>query len=251
MENNIIRINNLDCPIYRIYQCDRFLDLIETRTDALISPSKWEDPWENFLFKNNVVGNNGEVISIEPLYKSFYGQCWTMNCDSDAIWRIYSKNRSGIRVSTTVGKLLKNYWQVGNNPELKYLIGAVEYKDRQEMQEFARKVSGTGLDNYLMGGSLFKFAETFLMKREGFSHEREVRMIFCEDSNENIGVCGIAKFAFNLDMLDEVALDPRLKLDEFERRREKIIKKSGYTKEIVQSDLYQPMGEIKIKLSAP
>ncbi len=219
-----------------------------TKTDALVSPKKWEDPWENFLFKNTVITNDGDIVSLEALYSSFYGQCWTMNCDSDAIWRIYSHDKSGIRVSTTVEKLLNNYWQIGNNPESKYLIGSVEYKGRQEMEGLVEKVSNTGLDNYWMGGNLFEFTKTFLIKRKEFSHEREVRIIFCEDSNENIGVDGIAKFAFNLDILDEVALDPRLKPDEFERKR-KIIEKIGCTTKIVQSDLYQPIETVKIKLS--
>ena len=50
-ENNIIRLSNLDQPLYRVYALDRFEQLLATKDDALLNPTKREDPFENFFLE--------------------------------------------------------------------------------------------------------------------------------------------------------------------------------------------------------
>lgn len=50
-ESNIIRLGNLDQPLYRVYALDRFEQLLATKDDALLNPTKWEDPFENFFLE--------------------------------------------------------------------------------------------------------------------------------------------------------------------------------------------------------
>ena len=38
--------------------------------------------------------------------ENLYGQCWTKTRESDAMWRIYSPNKNGVRIMTTPRKLL-------------------------------------------------------------------------------------------------------------------------------------------------
>ena len=42
---------DLDQKVYRIYGLDRFKALLSSRQDALINPSMWDDPFENFLLE--------------------------------------------------------------------------------------------------------------------------------------------------------------------------------------------------------
>ena len=84
IESNGINIKNWDCPIYRIYPLRRFKDLVETKTNGLVRPKLWEDPFENFFLKCTAICND-EPTSLENLRHNWYGQCWTKNSDSDAM----------------------------------------------------------------------------------------------------------------------------------------------------------------------
>lgn len=90
---NIININDLDTPVYRIFSLERFLELFTEKQLVQVQPSMWDDPYEHFLLKTEVVSDDGEVGSLENLYNSWYGQCWTENEDTDAMWRIYSPEK--------------------------------------------------------------------------------------------------------------------------------------------------------------
>ncbi|EPK9348293.1 TPA: DUF2971 domain-containing protein, partial [Klebsiella pneumoniae] len=102
---NAININNIDTPVYRIFSYERFIELITTNQLVLVQPSMWDDPYENFFLKTEVVSDDGEFGSLESLCNSWYGQCWTENEDTDAMWRIYSPEKRGVRVKTTIRKL--------------------------------------------------------------------------------------------------------------------------------------------------
>ena len=106
MEDNGINIVDWEATIYRVFSMQWFTHLITTRTNGLVNPSMWEDPFENFFLKNKAIASDGSVISLESLTESWYGQCWTRNRDSDAMWRIYSPSKDWVRVSTTINKIL-------------------------------------------------------------------------------------------------------------------------------------------------
>lgn len=235
MENNGLGIDNWDCPIYRIYTFERFKELVTTKTNGLVNPAKWDDPFENFFLKQNAITSDGELVSLAPLYDSWYGQCWTKHRDSDAMWRIYSPNKDGIRVATTIRKLFSSFYDVNDKfASLKFLIGTVEYVERSEIEKFLEHTSFIDLAH---GGQPHKLARTLCIKRPEFSHESEVRLLFCD--NDNHGKNKVAIFPFNPDaILDEVAIDPRLRPDQFEKMKNEIMS-LGCTIPIIQSDLYQ------------
>lgn len=136
MEYNIIGIEDLDTPIYRIFSLDRFSEMITSGENGLVHPSKWDDPFENFFLKCDAETPEGETVSLSSLSASWYGQCWTLNSDSDAMWRIYSKDKKeGVKVKTTVRKLFTDFYNLtDNHARLKYLVGAVEYKPKIEIE---------------------------------------------------------------------------------------------------------------------
>ena len=92
------------------------------------------------------------------------------------MWRIYSHNKCGVRVATTIKKLFSNFYDNTDKfASLKYLIGSVEYIDRVKIEEFLANTTFTAL---MLGGQPHKFAKTLCIKRPEFSHEKEVRLIF-------------------------------------------------------------------------
>lgn len=62
MKNNGLGIDNWDCPIYRVYSMKWFKDLITTKTNGLVNPAKWEDPFENFFLKSQAITSDGKFV---------------------------------------------------------------------------------------------------------------------------------------------------------------------------------------------
>lgn len=245
---NLIRIENQDLPIFRIFKINRVEQLFSEKRLILVKPKQWEDPFENFLLKCKVVTPDGEIGSLEEIANSWYGLCWTLNSDSDAMWRIYSPNKDGIRIKTTINKLANALWETTNGANIiKYFIGKVEYRTRQDIENFLTK---TSFQDMTLGGDNKKLAETLLIKRTAFEHENEVRMLANDlgPSNPDPRVeDDLYKIPIDPnDFIEEMCIDPRLN-DKEVLSVENRICQFGYKGKIIQSDLYR-LGEITIKL---
>src|SRR5271155_4059703 len=106
MEKNGLDIDNWDAAIYRVLPLKRFKELIVKKRLVLVRPLLWDDPFENFFLNCPVrIPPTGELGSMKQISEKWYGICWTKNSDSDAMWRIYSHMKDGVRVSTTIRKL--------------------------------------------------------------------------------------------------------------------------------------------------
>jgi hypothetical protein len=93
-KRNLIRLDDsgLGRPIYRIYALDRFRALLASKQDVVVNPTKWDDPFEDFFLERTEVADHasGGTIPLRNLAGDWYGQCWSLNKDTDAMWRIYS-----------------------------------------------------------------------------------------------------------------------------------------------------------------
>ncbi|GAA5494087.1 hypothetical protein Rhal01_00243 [Rubritalea halochordaticola] len=247
-KNNIIRIEDLDTPIYRIFPLHRVEQIFENRELVLVNPSMWEDPFENFLLRCNCRTEENENISLEGLADSWFGQCWTTNADTDAMWRIYSHDKQSIRIRTTVGKLAHALWNESDpNAHHKYFIGKVQYQRREEIESY---LTNTSLYEILFGGGSNLFADMLLTKRSEFEHESEIRILY-QELNSPIAKRFNGLYRVNIDphdLIDEICIDPRmsdsLDVDCFTKK----IERTGYKGSIVQSDLYSiSIDTIKMK----
>jgi hypothetical protein len=242
MESNGLNITNWDTPIYRVLPLHRFKDMIINKTTGLVRPSKWDDPFENFVLKCNVQTPDG-LASLKPFHDRWYGQCWTMHRDSDAMWRIYSKEKDGVRVSTTIRKLFQAICDTSDQfVKLKFFIGQVQYHERSEIEEFLRNISFSDL---AFGGQNNKFASTLCIKRPEFEHEKELRVLIHDADQSTTGDVLIIRFEYDA-ALDDAVFDPRLSDAEFQKLK-KEVEGLGCSLPISQSDLYR-MNEVIIPL---
>jgi hypothetical protein len=207
MRNNGLAIDDWDAPIYRTYSLEYALALFKTRTNGLVHPSRWDDPFENFFLKNGAVDNDGDCVELGDVHKYFYGQRWTIEGESDALWRIYSPTKGGICVSTTIKRLFESFYSPKDPyASQKYFVGRVKYVTREELDKF---VDGISFLEMSMGGQAKSIAETFLIKRKAFEHEKEIRLLFY-DYEKQIRT-GLAVFPLEPNsVFKEVLLDPRL-----------------------------------------
>jgi hypothetical protein len=234
--DNLLNITDPDAPIYRIYPKDRFMQLLSTGKNGLVKPAKWDDPFENFFLRSDVSGPGGEKISIAELADNWYWQCWTLNQDTGAMWRIYSHDKDGIKVITTVRKLFDSFYNGSDTfADLKYLIGAVRYWEETVISDFMQTAS---FRDIAFGGQATGFAELLCVKREAFEHEREVRLLF-QDLDPKRSMGNFVPFDLDVNaVFDEVVVDPRLNETDAAALQAEI-KAAGCTRNISQSPLYR------------
>lgn len=224
-----------EIPIYRFIPVEYFQDMLLSNTLKISQTKDWDDTYENFLSKVEYYAG-GNLVSYHGFKNDFYGQCWTVKKESDALWRIYSHDKKGVRIKTTVQKLMKAV-VYGNElfprTSRANIIGKVNYMTQKEIEKWVHSLKTVSLGD--MRNSLF-------MKRMEFEHEDEVRLIIHKLTSEEDDAKGIehqfVDIKFNpLETIDEVTFDPRLSEEVFKRNRH-ILKKLGFTKRINQSKLY-------------
>ncbi|NMF87078.1 hypothetical protein [Aromatoleum petrolei] len=243
----IIRISNLDVPIYRIFPVWHLEEAVRLRRAVLVPPRRWDDPFEVVGNAISVDCQDGPEIINQSLPQA-YAQCWSLTEESDTLLRAYSRvvkdalfgrNTSprdeGVRVRSTPRKLLgalKRGTPVGLTGE--WFLGAVKYVGRTELlQELANAIGAHGKRVFYYPAN---HAKLLLLKRSAFSHEAEVRAIFVQhDTDQDHDLLSIP-----LDpneVFDEITFDPRLQTSE-RKEREAVLRSLGYSGSFGESELY-------------
>jgi hypothetical protein len=230
---NIINLaeKEIDSYVYRVMPIKRFYGLFRDKKNVLVRPSKWEDPFENFILNAPARLSDGTVVTF-GFNNDFYGQCWTKLTSSDALWRIYSPDKGSVRVRTTVRKLLAGLQvPLGQRADEQAFIGKVLYLGDKKLVEFGNTVFRDGLNSRAL-------AETLLVKRIAFKHEREVRLLYFEEDRSQQDI-----YSYAVDphvLIDQVMIDPRLSRSEAEANKEEIRKRTNFGGHILHSLLYAP-----------
>lgn len=231
-------------PIYRVTTVDRLTDLIEKRANILVHPSKWDDPFENYFLKSKF-RYNGMSVGVDQLRSEIFGQCWTLNQqETDALWRIYSPDKNGVRIKSTIDKVFRplvkqhiKYWYAST------YFGKVTYVQQQQLSTIMKNYVLDAHDLASTDGQVI--IDSLLIKREAFKHENEVRVIYRGKPNLDDGM---HSYEINpQDFIKELLFDPRMDEKEYQGF-ENQFKKLLPVCPISQSDLYRgPDYTIEIK----
>jgi len=234
--NNYIHIsqNEIETTIFRYTPIEYVLPVIVKGQNALSSPRKWDDPFENML-----------KLRKHPLRDRAYGQCWTLNEETDAAWRMYVPMRNGVRLKTTIKKLYQSLihsLHASNDPQWKEngtidplaetacFIGRVQYKKEEEVKSWFTEPRLTNIGSQLQ-------AESLLIKREAFVPENEIRLIYLDPCNN--GTNDYYTYNFELsNIIEQITFDPRM-VDGLYDTYSRILHKFGYAGDISRSTLYQ------------
>ena len=177
----------------------------------------------------------GDQIGTFGFKDDLYGQCWTLAKASDAMWRIYSMGTDGIRIRSTVGKLIDSLSSCNEAPRTSCFIGKVRYLTDCELNDFAATHFSEGL-----GADGRKIASSLLIKRKAFRHEREVRLIHLSSSRTKPSQ-HFHFYHFDPDALvEQVMLHPQLSRAEANRLKTVIRSKMNWSGELKQSMMYRP-----------
>lgn len=219
--------------IYRFLPFTRLRDIYAANQTSFRQTIKWDDPFENFLFKCSLRDSSGNLVSLEEIAKKWYGQCWTLEKETDALWRIYSGDKNSVRISTTVGKLFRSFYnrRDGSAPITHYM-SSVKYLERTAIEDFLRQTSFSSL---IGGAQNIQFAALLSVKRIEFGHEREVRLLKCVDNPQGQWL----QSGFNANaVIETITFDPRLENSRVMRRTAQL-KKIGCGATFEESKLYK------------
>lgn len=179
--------------LYKYISFEQFVSLIETEQLYLTKITSWEDCYEGYFFKqfkeNSILDllnkmktknqknsacpidilNKIRPIIIDAYANSFYGQSWIYDYtkSEDAMWRIYSPNKTGVRIKISLTNIYNQINLLMNSDD------RLSELDDDFINYDKDKPSNTH--------------EAVFMKRSEFSHEHEYRFVlqlFCgKDKN--------------------------------------------------------------------
>lgn len=219
--------DDMDKPVFRFISLENLTELLVNKVLTLVKTKLWDDPYENYILKCNVFYKNQEV-NLQDLQEQIFGQCWTFIDESDAFWRIYSADKKGIRIKTTLRKLRDTTYKMGQS----YLCKVTYDTTETIKKHFGSLKNGDTLLNTK------NLLETFLWKRNAFEHEKEVRILYMIDT----GSIDTTKLTQDFPLepnsfIDEILFDPRLDT-RTENVFRHIISSLGYVGQVNKSTLY-------------
>ena len=233
-----INESELDRPVYRFISFESLMELFLFNKLTLPRISSWDDPYENWFFKTKVYLNDRDFSeSLKEVATRIYGQCWSLQPESDAMWRIYSSDSKGVRIATTLRKLY-SLINCSESTKDSACLGLVKYVSTQEISKILDQFNGlhTLTPDYML--------DSIITKRTEFIHEDEVRVVYVAGA----GYTNEFKYyPINPnEFLDSITFDPRIKVRQ-EILYNRFLESVGFSKLIQESNLYKfTPSEIKI-----
>lgn len=238
-------------PIYKYYPLEYLIKTLRNKQFLINKVNDWQDVYENFLFKQPLILEDGTYADWLSYTDCIYGQCWTYLKSSDAMWRIYSKlpnnqeelGRIAVRIQTTPKKLMDVFY-TSDMSSVNLHLGNVNYKNDEELNAWLQNHKGIRMAE--LTDIMF---ESLCIKRMPFKHEEEFRVIIMEEHSPEHSFH--PKFlAFDIDpeiLFDEIVIEPRLKNEYAEKIKEQILKLAPRIA-VRQSDLYHLHHQEQINL---
>ena len=132
---------------------------------------KIEDPFEGSCQPSELLKSIPKPVAINFVEKmNFCGPPLTVNCwhlndyESAAMWKLYADENKGIAIQSTFSRMVKAFEEFPNSVH----IGKIRYIDYQN-EKFKGEIN---------------IFEPILTKRKSFEHERELRAVIWETSEQ-------------------------------------------------------------------
>lgn len=245
-KHSLIDLEDDELAVYRLIEVHHLFELFESRLLTLVAPKLWDDPYENFL------GHCYGIVPSEPnrrydysgYAKLIFGNCWTLNQDNDATWRIYSPDKRRVKIKTTVKKLYSLVKRIDDQWFCSYL-GKVSYLSESEIKSNISKAIKT--ESLFLNDMIKDF---YLKKRDTFSEEREIRLLVrlvepgarIANANyqdpSNLDICRLP-IGDPADFIDEVVFDPRMPDSLVRAYTTHLTTTFNYTKSCFKSKIYE------------
>jgi hypothetical protein len=181
--------------IYRFLPLERLLESMQTSKIAFVSPKKWNDPFDNFLFRQNIQNKRTFINKL-------YVLCFTHNSHSQAYWKTCAPEGYCVRLKINTREFLS----LMLNEKNRVWLGKMKYLKETRLVEELQNTNG--LKEAIESDKINDvFIKTFLLKRMPFKYEEESRIIVQSYHLDS----GIKSKNINLkDIIKDIYLDPRM-----------------------------------------
>jgi len=245
-KHSLIGLENDGTEVYRLIEVHHLFELFESKTLILVAPKLWDDPYENFLGHcyGVVPGEPDRRYDYSGYAKLIFGNCWTLNQDNDATWRIYSPDKRRVKIKTTVNKLYSLVSQIDDQWFRSYL-GKVTYHPESEIRSNISKAIKAG--TFSVDDMIKDF---YLKKRNVFTEENEIRLLvrlvkpgerFINTKyqySDNLDICWLP-IGNPADFIDEIVFDPRMPDSLVRAYTIHLTTTFNYTKSCFKSKIYE------------
>ena len=242
--------------IYRYFPLKYIKQLLEKQVLFFSNVLNWEDPYENFLFKQNVVTETGTPFRMNRSCPVYFGQCWTTLSESDAMWRIYSVKMNDLKLdvkklndvaikikveSESLENCIRDKFHFLKGYEVK--CGSVNYTESEEILDAVKHAYHMEFSNIQS-----MFLSSLFIKREAFKHEHEYRFVVQIPRNDQrskgIGI----EIPFDTANIYEFVVDPRISDSLYEQIKISLHRLGIDYRRIAKSKLYEPIKKYMINV---
>ncbi|WP_433589654.1 DUF2971 domain-containing protein [Pseudomonas koreensis] len=216
--------------LYRTMDFSRVVQIFENKELYFVNPSVWDDPYEERIkhSKNHAL----------------FAQCWCQLGISDAMWRIYSQNGMGVRISTTKEKLESALKSLAREKNYKYRVRKVVYKSQKKFEVEAAKIAKELSQDF----DIHRAVDMLYLKRDAFRHESEWRATLFFPNEKDIGGAKAIKLPIDPhSFIDRILLDPRAPDELVDAFKFYFKNKVKFRGEVVRSQLYKAPRQLKVE----
>ena len=210
--------------LYRILSYRHVVDLFRSKELHFTAPRTWEDPYEQWLEHSRS--------------HAMYAQCWGLRPVSDAMWRIYSSDRTAVRIRTSFASLSTVLDAACQSGAIEYFIKEVEYCKPQDLRIRLQNIR----ESLQSGFAVEHAVKGLCLKRDAFDHETEVRIIV-HDCRLSDSVSARQGLRISVDphaIVDSIMFDPRADNDFMRVVRHYLRTAVEFKGDIGKSLLYRP-----------
>lgn len=207
--------------LYRIGRFEYLFDLFDTSELFFARPQSWDDPYESRLE--------------HPSMNDIFGQCWCRDGVSDAMWRIYSPNHTGVRIKVKQSVLSQQLNESKSQIDLlQQRIVDVKYRPQSQIDHKHNRLVEELNAKY----DPIKAMSSLRLKRRAFKHEAETRVLL-----HVVGVDydqpGVRVPVKPNELVETILADPRMSNPMYEVFSHYLKRKFGFTRRFKKSQIYE------------
>lgn len=150
------------------------------------SVNMWNDPYEERLFRTKFCDDADGDEFHHPLLDHVYGTCFTTGYNHESQWRVYENAANGPIVLLTFKA--KTLFETLSQQTRQFYIGAVHYFAQPNIDKQVKQLVEADQQAYKWhkkGEQSDELLKPLFIKRQAFSHEREVRLLTIDEAHKS------------------------------------------------------------------
>jgi hypothetical protein len=216
--------------LHKYISFDALVDLLKNGRLRFTRVTSWPDPYEAAYYRTvDLYDVDGSLLPNPIDYKKYFGSSWTLHKNSDAMWKLYSKNEDSILI-TTNATIVKHFVGDGIYGGAIYFGGGPHGLANDFFMARARLHQHFNETNY---SDEEKQSMALLLKHYAYHYEREIRFIVSAESK-------VDHVYYKVDpyhLVQHIRLDPRMTPEKVEMYSD-YFRKLGVKCHITKSELY-------------